>query len=938
MTFTSAITRHPIAHDAQAGEDCAALFPDAAPELRQLIAGTAGCSPYLRGLIERERDWLEAALHDDPRAVLDGLLTPLPEQPLDGLGATLRQAKRRVALYTGLADLGGVWTLEQVTGALTRLADAACDAGLKALLAPEIARGRIPGASEADLPDAAGLCVLAMGKMGAHELNYSSDIDLICLVDQDRYRGGNWPEARAGFIRVVRKLTQLLSDITGEGYVFRTDLRLRPDASSTPVVLAMEQAERYYESLGRTWERAAHIKARPCAGDLAAGAAYLDRLRPFVWRKHLDFAAIQDAYDMRLKIRDHKGLHGTGTLESRDLKLAPGGIREIEFFTQTRQLIAGGRDPRLRERGTLAGLAALEQAGWVPGDVVARLGTAYRAHREVEHRLQQVADAQTHMLPRDAEGFDRLARMCGHGDTEAFRADLRARLEMVAAETETFFAPGTPGAAAEEDAGPEPEIVEKWRSYPALRSDRAMAIFKRLKPELLAQLQSAPKPEEALAAFDGFLSGLPAGVQLFSMFEANPQLLRLITDIAATAPALARYLSHNASVLDAVIGGSFFADWPGRAALRTELANRLAAAPDYETRLDTARRWAKEWHFRTGVHHLRGLIAVDETGAQYADLAEAVIGALLPVVTDHFAEKHGAPPGRGAMVLGMGALGAGWLTAQSDLDIIVIYDAGGIEMSEGRRPLAARPYYARLTQALVTALSAPTAEGRLYEVDMRLRPSGRQGPVATALEAFATYQKSEAWTWEHLALTRARPIAGAPELQEEVTRVRADVLRSRRDRAATLQSVADMRARLAEAKPADAPLDAKRGPGRMQDIELFAQTAALLAGADVTATDAQIDSAADWIGAEKTAHLRTHYALLRAVQAAGRLITEERFSPRRLGQGGCAMMLRDAGLGDEAAATCDIALLERRLAEGSAAAAEIIGAALGPAGTEKDET
>ena len=221
---------------------------------------------------------------------------------------------------------------------------------------------------------------------------------------------------------------------------------------------------------------------------------------------------------------------------------------------------------------------------------------------------------------------------------------------------------------------------------------------------------------------------------------------------------------------------------------------------------------------------------------------------------------------------------------------------------------------------------------------MRLRPSGRQGPVATALEAFATYQKSEAWTWEHLALTRARPIAGAPELQEEVTRVRADVLRSRRDRAATLQSVADMRARLAEAKPADAPLDAKRGPGRMQDIELFAQTAALLAGADVTATDAQIDSAADWIGAEKTAHLRTHYGLLRAVQAAGRLITEERFSPRRLGQGGCAMMLRDAGLGDEAAATCDIALLERRLAEGSAAAAEIIGAALGPAGTEKDET
>ncbi|MCX8509452.1 MAG: glutamine-synthetase adenylyltransferase, partial [Rhodobacteraceae bacterium] len=353
----------------------------------------------------------------------------------------LRDRAHLEALLAGLADLGGVWRLEEVTGALTRLADQAVHQSFTALVGDEIRRGKIPGARPEDAASAAGMVALAMGKMGADELNYSSDIDLICLFDESRYSLADAAEARASFIKVVRRMTALLSDLTEGGYVFRTDLRLRPDASVTPVCLSMAAAEAYYEAQGRTWERAAFIKARPCAGDRAAGERFLKSLTPFVWRRHLDFAAIQDAHDMRLRIRDHKGLHGPITLEGHNMKLGQGGIREIEFFTQTRQLIAGGRDPDLRSRATVPALAALSAKGWVSAGVADELTDLYRAHREVEHRVQMVADAQTHDLPTTTEGFDRLARMMGEGDTNRLRRTLLDRLARVAELTEGFFAP-----------------------------------------------------------------------------------------------------------------------------------------------------------------------------------------------------------------------------------------------------------------------------------------------------------------------------------------------------------------------------------------------------------------------------------------------------------------------------------------------------------------
>ncbi|MFK7753734.1 MAG: glutamine-synthetase adenylyltransferase [Sedimentitalea sp.] len=899
MTFASSITRLPRPFDSDLGQDSLRLLPELRPELRALILGTAGTSPYLKQLIDRDGAWLAEAF-DDSAGAVERVIDNVRALPADQLKPGLRLAKRRIALISALADLGGVWSLEQVTGCLSDFAALACDLAIKAEVASLIKRGKLPGQGPDDVAHAGGLVVLAMGKMGAGELNYSSDIDLICLFDETRYDPDDYHVARQGLVRATRNMCAILSDRTADGYVFRTDLRLRPDPAVTPVCMAMEAAERYYESLGRTWERAAYIKARAVAGDVRAGAGFLKTLRPFVWRRHLDFAAIQDAHDMRLRIRKDKGLGGPLTLPGHDMKLGRGGIREIEFFTQTRQLIAGGRDTSLRLRDTVGGLGALADKGWISADVASRLSAHYRAHRDVEHRIQMIHDAQTHKLPHAPEEFERIACLMGQ-DAQSLRTELTDGLSEVHHLTEGFFAPdATPPTPADDfDAA----TLARWRSYPALRSERAAQIFDRLRPELLARLARTARPDEALVALDGFLAGLPAGVQLFSLFEANPQLLDLLIDIVGTSHALARHLARNSGVFDAVIGGDFFAPWPGQAHLLDELTSVLAGEPDYESQLDAARRWKKEWQFRIGVHHLRGLAEAAQAGAHYGDLAQAVIAALLPVVQAQFAQKHGPAPGRGAAVLGMGSLGAGRLTATSDLDLIVIYDPQGTEMSTGARPLATRPYYARLTQALITALSAPMAQGRLYDVDMRLRPSGTQGPVATSLTSFCDYQQNQAWLWEHLALTRARVVASAdPGLSRDIEDFRRLVLQKHRDRRDMFTNLGDMRARLEQAKTPDSLWDAKTGPGRMMDIELIAQLGSLMAaqsGSDTERTDVgaglEAGVACGWIEVADKAVLATNYDLYWRVQTAARLLSAGPLKWEQMGEGGARFLCSSAG-------------------------------------------
>lgn len=920
MTTTLTLTRCPRAIQDDRGAEAVAQVPDCGPEISALIHGAAGSSPYLAQLIKAEADWVPLAIADADAAVrqiLDSCLTASYES----LSTHLRQSKRRIALITALADLGGAWDLSKVTRTLSDFADTACTAALRASIAAQIKRGKIPGLTEDDIETAGGMVVLAMGKMGAHELNYSSDIDLICLFDETRFDPSDFADARAGFIRATRQMSSLLNDLTGDGYVFRTDLRLRPDPAVTPVCMGMEAAERYYESLGRTWERAAYIKARPAAGDLAAGAAFLNTLRPFVWRKHLDFAAIQDAHDMRLAIREHKGLGGPISLSGHNMKLGRGGIREIEFFTQTRQLIAGGRDASLRLRGTCEGLAALAQKGWVEPEMAQILSEHYTAHRTVEHRLQMVRDAQTHSLPKTDVEFDRLAALMDT-DRAALESDLHNRLSAVHEATEGFFAPDTQTQPRAVPEGLDTTLIDRWPSYPALRTQRGAATFERIKPALLARLEQASRPNEALLALDGFLQGLPAGVQLFSLFDANPSLVDLLIDIVSTSPALAQYLSRNASVFDAVIGGGFFSDWPGDQ-LADALIDVLAQETDYEAKLDATRGWAKEWHFRIGVHLLRGLISPSQAGAQYNDLARAVLRALWPEVIAQFAVRHGPPPGDGAVILGMGSLGAGRLNAGSDLDLIVIYDPQDTETSTGKRPLPVRQYYARLTQAMITALTVPMAQGRLYEVDMRLRPSGNKGPVATSWASFHDYQRDQAWVWEHLALTRAQVIAGAAQLGEKVNTLRTKILSAPKDAESILRDVAQMRARIADAKAPVSVWDSKIGAGRLQDIELLAQAGALL----IEAAPHQISDGLAACVAVKLLNdadrqvLQDTYEMCWTLQICARLLSDGVLEPDKVGSGAMRFVCRTLKVKN-------VDELQANLSAGYTASAIIIDAAL----------
>ena len=927
MDFADRITRLPIAHDPARAAEARALFSGLSGPMADLIAGTAGCSPYLWSLMQKEAEWLAGAgLTDDLVArVLEGCA----DLDAEALGPALRQAKRRVALMAALADLGGAWRLEQVTGALTDLADRATDLALRAHLRREIDRGKLPDTDA----DAGGIFTMAMGKMGAGELNYSSDIDLIVLYDDAAYDPGDQHEARAALIRATRKMAATLSDNTEHGYVFRTDLRLRPDAAVTPVCLSASAALAYYEAEGRTWERAAYIKARPCAGDIAAGLRFLDDLRPFVWRKHLDFAAIQDAHDMRLRIRDHKGLGGRLTIPGHNMKLGQGGIREIEFFTQTRQLIAGGRDPDLRGRGTVGALAALAVKGWVPDDIARELTDHYRQHRDIEHRIQMVNDAQTHDLPKEQDGLLNIANMMGESDLDAWSDRLRQRLERVETLTDAFFAPS--------DSAPLPDlsdearaIIDRWDSYAALRSTRAQQVFRRIKPDLLGRLSRAAHSDAALARFDGFLQALPAGVQLFSLFEANPQLVDLIVDICATAPGLAAYLGRYPEVLDAVLGGSFFEPWPGDDALREDLSQRLRQCMEardggYERALEEVRRWAHDWQFRVGVHHLRGLSDAAQVGREYADIADAAIAALLPHVVDELAVRHGPPPGRGAVVMGMGSLGARRLNAASDLDLIVIYDADGVEESTGRKPLAPRAWYAKLTQSLITALSAQTASGRLYEVDMRLRPSGRQGPVATSVQSFRNYQMTEAWTWEHLALTRARVVAdcGAEgaALAQEIEALRVEVMAAHGGDDRVMPDLADMRQRIFAAKSPDGVWEAKIGPGRLQDIELLGQSFALRGADPARDPEAQLRAGGrlGLMPKDRVETLLSAQRFLWRLQVAGRLLSETALNMEELGPGGQEFLLRETDC-------ADLDALRTRLSGVVESAGAIIDVATGP--------
>jgi len=763
--------------------------------------------------------------------------------------SALRRAKREAAFTIALADIAGIWDLDRVTRSLTEFADHAIRAALRFVVGEM--GGGAGGAHPVDRR-AAGLVVLAMGKYGAFELNYSSDVDLIALYDPDRFSLRERGEARGAAVRIVRGLVKLLSETTADGYVFRTDLRLRPDAGATQIAISTDAAEAYYESMGQNWERAALIKARACAGDREAAEDFLKALEPFVWRRNLDYAAIEDIHSIKRQINAH-GRHNAIAVEGHNIKLGRGGIREIEFFVQTQQLIAGGRNMALRASGTLAALDALRARGLVSDQAAADLTKAYRYLRKLEHRLQMVEDQQTHTLPKDAEGLAHIACFMGYRDVEEFRAALTQVLETVQEHYAHLFekAPelGTrEGSLVFTGVEDDPETIATLRQMGfrnpshvagavrgwhhgrirATRSARARELLTRLMPQLLAALAQTADPDAAFTQFDRFVSNLPSGVQLFSLFLAREDLLRRIATITGSAPRLAVYLGRHPSTLDALLDPGFLTRLPDRSELDALLAAALGSDGDYEAALESARRFAREQSFRVGVQIIEGTAEAAKAGPAFANIAESVIAGLLPLVERALAATAGMMPDGAFAVLAMGKLGGREMTATSDLDLIFVYDSPA-EESSGEKRLPRSVYYTRLAQRFISALTTPTAAGPLYEVDLRLRPSGNKGPVAVSLESFTRYNEREAWTWERLALTRARAIAGNPALLSRVEAVVADAI-AQSDRTKVLFDVREMRRKLAAEYPARNRWDLKYTQGGLIDIEFSAQALQLLDG------------------------------------------------------------------------------------------------------------
>ena len=854
----------PVAADTEAADRFVERFhaaegADTVPlDMLRAIGGNSG---YLADIGLREGDTLRLVWRQGPEAAIarafERLSSIAPSATTAAIGDAMREAKRQVALAVAIGDIGGVLPLSRVTGALSRLAEETLQLAARHLLLRlhTQKRIRLPD-PDGDPVRGSGLTILALGKLGGRELNYSSDIDLIVFYDPAAIAS---PQETIGenYTRLARDLVKLMEARDGGGYVFRVDLRLRPDPSAMPLAISVPTALTYYETMGRNWERAAFIKARPVAGDIAVGQTFIDHLRPFIWRRHLDFAAIADIHAMKRLMDAHRGgpipegPDDVQRLLSHNLKIGRGGIREIEFLAQSQQLVWGGREPMLRVGSTLPALRLLTRLRHVSSDTAAVLTRAYRFLRQVEHRLQMIADRQTHSLPGSADGMAALAIFMGFPSAQVFASGLLEHLLAVQALYDGFFETtedaesltvGHSGATAPDQTLARltelgfvdtPRIVETIRHWlsgrpRALRSERARALLDALLPAILRAIAAQPQPDQTFARFDHFVAGLPAGIQLFSLFSRNPALIDRIAVLLGAAPALANHLAGHPGSLEGLLGSEEARSNPSRA-LRAQLVD----ASTLEDRIGLTRHFVSEEHFRIGVATLEGRMDVDAAGIARAALADAALGTILDAVVTQQVQRYGQLPGASWAILLLGKGGSREMMPGSDLDLMFIYDRHEeVEASDGPKPLAASQWIARLVTALTGALTAQGVEGPLYKVDMRLRPSGNQGPVAVSLGAFRKYHAEQAWTWEQMALTRARTVAGTAAFLPVVEDALREALRPRRPPDVVKRDALDMRRRMLRDLLPAGPWDVKLIPGGGMEVEFIAQVLQLTAGAE----------------------------------------------------------------------------------------------------------
>jgi len=770
------------------------------------------------------------------------------------LKQVLRTIRRREMVRIAWRDLAGRADLTEVVETLSELADSCIDAALTWLTRRAYAEQGVPlGEDGKELR----LTVLALGKLGGHELNFSSDVDVIFTYPEE----GELPGARALsygelFLRLCQSLMRVLGEATVDGFVFRVDTRLRPFGTSGPLALSFDAMEHYYQAHGREWERYAFIKARACAGDRAAGDSLLARLRPFVYRRYIDFgalAAIREMKEMIAREVERQSMAG-------DVKLGPGGIREIEFITQALQLIRGGREPVLQERATVKALAQLTHAGHLAATITEALSASYDFLRRVEHRLQMVADQQTHALPTESLAQARLAFGMGYANWDFFRAALDRHREFVQRQfRELLGAPEKPAAAADAFSALWPGAVDPERAasvlseagyadpsavvalldelrtssgYQALSAEGRVRVD-RLVPLALRETARVAHPDVTIARLVRLFEAIGRRTAYFALLIENPTALTQLVNLAAASPWIAAWIGQHPVVLDELLDPRGLYELPSREELETELNERLKQiGANLEAQTDWLREFRNAHLLRVAAADIGPGLPADRVGAHLSQLADVLLENCLRIAYQMLIARHGAPGGDahcrepGFAVIGYGKLGSLELGYASDLDMIFLYEEVDGGVTRGDRQIPNELFFARLGQRLIHLLTARTPAGILYEVDMRLRPSGNAGTLVTGLNAFQRYQKNQAWTWEHQALVRARPVAGKMELRAAFEQARRAVLCRARDDAALRRDVKEMRERMAatHATPKTATgFDVKHDRGGIVDIEFMVQ-------------------------------------------------------------------------------------------------------------------
>ncbi|WP_166766402.1 bifunctional [glutamate--ammonia ligase]-adenylyl-L-tyrosine phosphorylase/[glutamate--ammonia-ligase] adenylyltransferase [Xanthomonas euroxanthea] len=851
------------------------------------LAQVALASEFALDTLARQPALLQHLAQPDPPPLPLPVLDPAQPQAWP---AQLRRYRSAESTRLVWRDVLGLDSVNATLAGATRLAETCLQCGLQAL--EQQFRDR-HGQVIAEDGSVQRLVVFGLGKLGGGELNFSSDVDLVYAYPQGGQSDGARPlAAEEYFARLGQQLAKLLDETTADGFSHRVDLRLRPFGTAGRVALSFTGMDQYFQREGRDWERYAWLKARAVAGDIDAGEAWLETLRPFVYRRYLDFTALDGLREMKAAITAEVARHD----RLDDIKRGSGGIREIEFLAQSLQLIRGGREPSLRERRLLPALQALVDAGQIDADNGRALTEAYRFLRRLENRLQMLRDAQTHALPQAPLDRERIALGLGHADWPALLQALTPQRARVAAEFAELLAPrvrtSAPDALADywralpegdaaplagiglHDPGGAHQVLADFAQSSGVRalSDTASARLDRVMPALLHAATRASQPDAAVRRMLGLLQSTLRRTSYLALLDEQPSALARLVDVLSRSALLAERLAAHPLLLDELLDTRISGPLPDRDALQAACLDTLQIE-DTEAALRELNERRLALSFRIALATLDGRQQAVDSTQQLAWLAESVVQTVLQLARRELIAAHGQVPGGTFAIIGYGSLGGLELGFGSDLDLVFLYDhPRQVEASNGKRPLDAGRWFARLAQKVMTLLAAETGAGRLYEIDVRLRPDGGKGALVSSLASYRDYQRERAWTWEHQALVRARAVAGDAALCEAFAQVRGDTLTRVRDTAALHEDVRKMRARMrSELDRSDAGrLDLKQGAGGLVDLEFVLQAGVLGQAAHhpalllACATPALIDALVQvqWLPAESAAALHQAHATL----------------------------------------------------------------------------